>query len=293
MSNIAISEINTTATKLNDNDLILASLYNNDTYTSAKIKASDLKSDIIDNVVTNIPTASSDDRGLVKVGDSLSVDESGTLNVSTDDSQLISLKNELISLINSKTTEIFNCMFSSTCTNTNITNSYTISTNSIVTATSGNFKLSDGATVSQYSTLLLKAGSVISPVDTSCTICISTLVSPTSADQLNYNKVLIVSGGPTYEFTYANLDGFDNTKRYNMKFDVKNSNTSSRVTCNIKCYQNTKLITRQISIAAGETKTITLDILENSYTNKINSIRLAGSSLNASIVDNKIYFCQY
>lgn len=293
MSNIAISEINTTATKLNDNDLILASLYNNDTYTSAKIKASDLKSDIIDNVVTNIPTASSDDRGLVKVGDSLSVDESGTLNVSTDDSQLISLKNELISLINSKTTEIFNCMFSSTCTNTNITNSYTISTNSIVTATSGNFKLSDGATVSQYSTLLLKAGSVISPVDTSCTICISTLVSPTSADQLNYNKVLIVSGGPTYEFTYANLDGFDNTKRYNMKFDVKNSNTSFRVTCNIKCYQNTKLITRQISIAAGETKTITLDILENSYTNKINSIRLAGSSLNASIVDNKIYFCQY
>lgn len=296
MSNIAISEINTTATKLNDNDLILVSLYDNDTYTSAKIKASDLKSDITDNVTSNLSVASSDTKGLVKVGDSLTVDEDGTLNIIADNSELIALKNQLVSLINDKIFEVFNCMFSTTCTTITISksSSYTISANSIITVISGQLTLSDGSTVPEYATLLLNTGTVVSTGDTACIICMSTLSTPSSISQLTYDKILTVSGGPTYQFTYANIDGFDNTKRYSMKFVVKNSNTSFGVTCTLSLYQNNKLQTRQVRLAAGETKTITVDILENTtFTTKINSIKLSGSSLNASIVDNKIYFAQY
>lgn len=54
MSNIPISQLDTTATSLGNNDLFLISSYNNDTFTSAKINYENVKNTIINDVKNTI-----------------------------------------------------------------------------------------------------------------------------------------------------------------------------------------------------------------------------------------------
>lgn len=82
MSNIAISELDTTATTLNNSDLILVSKNDGTSFTSAKMTGEKLKNAVKSSIIsTDLPIASTTSRGTVKVGTGLTIDSSdGTLN---------------------------------------------------------------------------------------------------------------------------------------------------------------------------------------------------------------------